>query len=355
MYPPGGHLAVSELEQLVLPRLRLPPRQLKSENETDTLIEKYTDFLRTRKGLNWTEAQVAQAVVTDINSVTRVAPSVQDHVESRLIMVAWFRTLFEVDDLVEEAPEEARVELCNQCSLLFRGETVDVPSAIAHGSVFHRAEMLCQAFITLCRDLLNSTQERALFHSIAAVWQAMSDSQTFKQGRDFDQTLYLEMRSLTVGVQPFLLMLSFDLPWRSANADGVASDSAMLQMQELTAMICRIVGLQNDIIGWERDQETAENCNLVLLRSACQRDPSIITALNSTVRLHNETVTNAVSIWEELCFVEDASLQVYKDLVIGFVEAHARWAAKANRWASTHEMPETTASSKISLPLNAKI
>jgi hypothetical protein len=113
------------------------------------------------------------------------------------------------------------------------------------------------------KALLTGASYRDLCHGISEVFDAMVEELRFRQFLDRDLFKYLSIRGSTVGLTPFFHLLR-------VNLGHSRPCSQNLTILELCVHI--VVGLQNDLIGVERDIATREWMNYAVVYAGYRGD-----------------------------------------------------------------------------------
>ncbi|KAI7206401.1 hypothetical protein KC343_g8094 [Hortaea werneckii] len=188
---------------------------------------------------------------------------------------------------------------------------------------------LNQRLILSAKTTLPPIQYHALVKQIFQVWESMKDEITLRQSSLKDETAYLQIRTRTVGLAPFFTVLKAEFCMESGS-DAVI-DGHLDRLQEL---VSTVVGLQNDLVGLERDFASSEACNIVLLKARGRPGFGIAQAVGEVVRMHNRQVVHAVEefggIWERCGNRSGYTLVAHS--MLAFATRHFLWAGRAERY-----------------------
>lgn len=248
-------------------------------------------------------------------------------------MATWFALLCAVDDEVERMDAQA-AELAIASSVVAlrasvnpeeRKDSIYSPACVDCGTRLTLA--LTKAFASQLRGLVPRTLYESLVKKIVDVWQAMAIERELRGQSAVEQAEYLRVRSCTVGLEPFFVLLEHAL--RSDTSDS----NVRLVLEELQRHISCIVGLQNDIAGFRKDIAVGETFNILVLNG---REPgaSLSTSLEKVLKMHNSIVKAAVACRDkiELYCGSNCAATEYAESLLGFVPRHFVWASKAERY-----------------------
>ncbi|KAK0614751.1 hypothetical protein B0T14DRAFT_313288 [Immersiella caudata] len=196
-----------------------------------------------------------------------------------------------------------------------RGRPGESPRAVDS-----RVPTLTRTLVSHCKAHLPDDSFRAFFKAIVVVFHAHAEEARFIRGAiPGDLSTYMQFRCRTISLNPFFEVIKCKyLPpeWKSAPVwDN-------LQMQ-----VSRAAGLQNDLIGLERDMEEGEPLNavIVLLRSAgFQKNKSVALALDAVA-----DICLAASAAPRETFMAVASVMRH---IVSLADTHLKWCSTAKRY-----------------------
>ncbi|KAH0542451.1 hypothetical protein FGG08_003122 [Glutinoglossum americanum] len=167
------------------------------------------------------------------------------------------------------------------------------------------------------------------------------------RGRNFSMREWMDIRLLTISARPFMVLVraSLDLPCNLDYGTDRTNDDRIHQVQTL---VQAVLGLQNDILGWEKDHQTKNPLNAVevLIRDGAEAKDAFCEVLQSHNHLMNALLQVARQIVpssaemhspgsvarEAYLFATLANLRV----TVGFGSAMAEWMLSSRRYT-----PET--------------
>lgn len=223
-----------------------------------------------------------------------------------------------------------------------------------HGSASHRRSLLgdtnaafegrrsirlwIRCFLAHVDLLTHKAFCKELLKSISGVWEAILEGTTLKNVQKFGEVDYLDVRSRRIGVQPFFLILEHGTD-SASKVLGQPGKHGLPVLQELKALIGVAVGLQNDIIGLERDHRLGVRFNHVLSTAENSTMEAVTSALTSSVRLHNETVLSISDCCAKLSLLGEVqeTLGTVGHSLLACIEPHVKWAVSSQRYkVATH-------------------
>ncbi|KAI7091871.1 hypothetical protein KC356_g39 [Hortaea werneckii] len=221
-------------------------------------------------------------------------------------MCSWFALLCAVDDEIESLKPDKAHETLTQLTLdIQQHHHAQVLKQFDSGRIqsrphgrqeeHSRLETLNQRFTLSAKTSLPPTQYHDFLKQIVQVWESMKDEIALRQSSLKDEATYLQIRSRTVGLAPFFTLLKAEFCPES-DSDAV-TDAHLDRLQELVSIV---VGLQNDLVGLERDMASLETCNIIILKARTNPGNSIAQAVGEVVRMHNQQIIHAVEAFGEV-------------------------------------------------------
>lgn len=268
-------------------------------------------------------------------------------------MAAWLSLLCTVDDLVErKAPQTVRQVLRESVSILKDGgERLDSEPALLatclrdKGLCWHTEDFLdraqltskirqvSQTFYSHVRPLLSESTYSSFSEAICNVWTGLVLEADLRQDTVPTVDTYMDMRSRTIGLAPFFALLAdCTLSEHHSKSDALAA---------LEHSVSIIVGLQNDLLGLEKDLDMGEVMNFVVVVSGGQIQGGTKTAkmeagqsaIKKAIAAHNSFVEIAIQQWNLLrnSSTHHAELSPGNEL-IAFIERHLVWSNTTERY-----------------------
>lgn len=303
-------------------------------------LEEHFDFRSLSEPWQWVaQDKLLSASQTDIVFVNITFPNLRNR-ETILAMSAWFSFLFTVDDVVEEMDEvTARRALLNSIDLLMedfkphqagvrhRTSLTDTPSS--------RVNHVTRTFCKHLQSLLSEETYRRVTQSICSVLSGMVTETQYRAKDSMPPSIeeYMKVRARTIGTIPFMVLLESEvLP-----VDHIKSSA----LRALEKEINMIIGLQNDVLGLEKDLREGCTMNFVVVASGFQSTQpmtiemqrSVETAVAKLVGVHNEKLQLSNRLRKALRNKEDdlGESDVAESLYL-LSASHFYWASAARRY-----------------------
>ena len=313
-------------EHLLLPQIT--GHAIKAEMDTQALSEAHHAFYLA-DDRNSSSTAMSKAA-KDIAVIRHAFPAVEDD-QTLFAMATWFALLCKFDDEIELLSSEAARTALEESIILLQASVLGTNGAeatislVSFSSNSERAVALTEAFISQLRGSLPRRLYAKLITIVIACWEAMILETALRTNPDdVDENAYLSIRSETVGLKPFFLLLS-----HATGASRCYRSSSELQRQ-----ISLVVGLQNDMLGLSKDITSSECSNFVILESK-RPGQNMSLALEKTVRMHNDAVGALLDCRQKECESSEQCTAVtkYLDSMLGFIAQHFAWASRAERYA----------------------
>jgi hypothetical protein len=303
----------------------------------------------TAKQLQWTP----KLAYKQIRIVSSAFPAVRDKT-SVLAMCAWFHLFCFFDDETEKMPDREGKRAIGLCIDILEASclpnarfsrtlrplqkakiryTLWSSSRLPSGGTIAGATFF---FTQHTRKLLAPAVYKRMVTVIVGVFQAYAHEITTRAKVDsLSLDEYLISRSSTIGLAPFW---EIALDFFSRRECSVAGVETLKQVQSiLQPHVATVVGLQNDLVGLQKDLAESDRMNYVVLRAE-RTVVSIEQALSATIVLHNSFVREAVQgrqiLEQELARHGkwDDGVEIFADCMVGFMETHFAWASNSKRY-----------------------
>lgn len=323
-------------DYLLLPHLKGPATDSNCNFCLIGLIEQHAQvYIST--GLYSTEEALPKSKA-DITSVAKCFPSITDD-KIFLAMAAWYMYLCVVDDAVEKLDNMMALKKAIAKLQTTGGDNEDnaLPES-DHRScsdVYHRnideARILAftMAYISHIQTLLPHDLHLDLLRASATVLEAMLSENHWRTQASINESTYLFIRCETIGMRPFFLLAHYNFdPTSALKPLHPCLETAMSDLR--TA-----VGLQNDLIGLERDLGEGELFNYIL-RSERPSVETMGQRWKSAIALHNEAIRSAIDAWKILKRAGKVGEVKCLECLLKFVERHFLWATSAGRYKPQH-------------------
>jgi hypothetical protein len=202
------------------------------------------------------------------------------------------------------------------------------------------ASILC-LFHEYCVQQLNLPESIAkeLSNDICDMCEGLREELLFRQGK-LPNTLetYLQFRGRTMGIHPFFTLIrTLHQPITEEYHSG------LLELQKRVSLV---LGLQNDLVGLEKDRRNGEPMNAVLvsLKEQAGNDTDQTTRLlPKTIQeicgIHNLCVSAAVEMHDEIrnTLNADPHETILETPVLAFADTHLKWCASSKRYQAKVE------------------
>ncbi|KAE8353434.1 isoprenoid synthase domain-containing protein [Aspergillus coremiiformis] len=304
------------------------------ENRTDNILKVLDSHVQFRNSAPFEtkdQESIMEQYLVEVGAISLFFPDLRAN-DIRICMAAWIGLMYSIDDLVENMqPDEANIAVRHSImALQEEGCVVSSPGNIASVVKY------IAAFKQHCAKYLSSQASRDFFDSVCTALEGMLEEVQFRHG-DLPQDLatYMRIRARTVGVSPLFSLVRSTLkvqsPWSS-------------ELMDMERDICASTGLQNDLLGLEKDIRTKERMNAVLLgtaqtlkedqsvdRDALQMAADHISAQHNLLMKRAEQTRDTLQE-KALTRPELASEAKLADVLLLFAERHLTFSASAKRY-----------------------
>lgn len=183
-------------------------------------------------------------------------------------------------------------------------------------------------------SLLPTTTYTPFVGDVNEIFDAMLVEMDFRESSPTTVESYMKIRKVTIAISPFFTLLegSVDLDFKS---------DALAELKELLKEAC---GLQNDLIGLDKDIQTGWPMNVImvlreldmkqlLVRGLEEEEAQIMRqSVKEACDMHNEAVGKAVERWEAIRASNMKSEKQLSDLMMVFMNRHFQWAIVSKRY-----------------------
>lgn len=258
--------------------------------------------------------------------------------ETILAMSAWFSFLCTIDDLVESMePNAARQALLQSISILklpygpLRNHSSfpDTPAS--------RVTHISYAFCRHLQSLLREPTYRKVVQSAGVVFGGIVAEMPFRAKASAPESIdeYMTIRTRTIGIAPLATLLA------SEHLDDEHVKSSALRALEKE--VYALVGLQNDVLGLEKDLRTGEMMNFVVVDSGIDLSSSEVMTEDGRSKVrggvahlvvyHNERLQLAKRLRKVISSrpEENGEREVAEGLYL-LTATHFYWASAARRY-----------------------
>ncbi|KAJ5165067.1 uncharacterized protein N7500_006897 [Penicillium coprophilum] len=280
----------------------------------------------------WTPKQnedPLEQAVGEVKAISLFFPDVRSK-HLRICMAAWLGVLCTVDDLLEAMrPHEAEDAILATIATLQDSERDN--KIVCEVSPKANVCSLMSLFQKHCCRYLSDAAAKDFFREICTVFCGFMQEIDFQQGylkRDMEN--YMEIRTRTIGVAPFFSLIRCDLFPADYYSDSISAIQKAVNIA---------VGLQNDLVGLEKDLEEKEPMNAVfvsmeeLLWKEEVKGTKLADTIAAVCSLHNCSIAEVAQIRQRILqTARDESEIIVATSQLLFTETHFRWCTTAKRY-----------------------
>ncbi|KAJ5425298.1 hypothetical protein N7465_000368 [Penicillium sp. CMV-2018d] len=247
----------------------------------------------------------------------------------RICMTAWLAANCAVDDILEAMPLATATFALKEAILKLQGKQSNVSPTNKVASI------LCffQEYCIQQLDLGKSTA-RELSDDICDMCYGLLDELLFRQGiLPNNLETYLQFRGRTMGIHPFFTLI------RTLHES--VEEEYLTGLRNLQKGVSLILGLQNDLVGLEKDRRNGETMNAVLVSLKEQAgmdvdrmDMILPRTIQDVCDIHNLCVSAAVEMHDGLhvSLNGDAHDPILETAILAFADTHLKWCASSKRY-----------------------
>ena len=261
----------------------------------------------------------------------------------RVCMTAWLAANCAADDILEDMPLASGILALEEAISKLQGKKADSNSSqistskssaliIILVSPTNRVAAILSLFLDYCVQNLDLSESvcRELSDEICDMCQGLLDELRFRQG-DIPNTLetYLQFRGKTMGIHPFFTLI------RTLHRPIV--EKYLSGLRDLQTRVSLVLGLQNDLVGLEKDRRNGETMNAVLVSLKEQAGVDVDhmnTILPRTIQeicsIHNLCLSAAVEMHERMN--EETRGRILETVILAFADTHLKWCASSKRY-----------------------
>jgi hypothetical protein len=200
----------------------------------------------------------------------------------------------------------------------------------------NRVAAILSLFLDYCVQKLNLSESvyRELSDDICDMCQGLLDELRFRQG-NFSSTLeaYLKFRGRTMGIHPFFTLIrTLHRPLEGEYLSG---------LRDLQTRVSLVLGLQNDLVGLEKDRRNGETMNAVLVSLEeqagvdvdCMND-ILPRTIQDVCSIHNLYLLAAVETHKGLSAMMNGGVHeaILETSILAFADTHLKWCASSKRY-----------------------
>lgn len=149
---------------------------------------------------------------------------------------------------------------------------------------------------------------------------------------------YLQFRGRTMGIHPFFTLI------RALHEP--VEEEYLIGLRNLQKGVSLILGLQNDLVGLEKDRRNGETMNAVLVSLKEQAgmhlddmDMILPRTIQDVCDIHNLCVSAAVEMYEGLQVSLNGNTHdpILETEILAFADTHLKWCASSKRYQAKVE------------------
>ncbi|KAE8367574.1 isoprenoid synthase domain-containing protein [Aspergillus caelatus] len=279
---------------------------------------------------NRDKASILQQCISEVRTIALFFPDIRA-TNIRICMAAWLGTLCSIDDLIEDMmPDEASVVLHHSIQALREECSFTSPQ--------HAVVEYFIAFKRHCLTYLSLEVARRFFDSVCITLEGLLDEIGFNLGYlQYNLETYMSIRGRTIGIKPFFTLIKSIL--------GTNDHHWSTEILDMERNIFSIIGLQNDLVGLEKDIHTKQQMNAVFVNAAhitnnitsARKDAALQIATKNISALHNQlmehVLENRANLQQrtigKLAYTLESS---FADIQLLFTQTHLKWCTSAKRY-----------------------
>ncbi|KAJ5371916.1 hypothetical protein N7517_003922 [Penicillium concentricum] len=252
----------------------------------------------------------------------------------RICMTAWLAANCAADDILEAMPPAAAALALKETILKLQGKKADVSPTNKVASIlcFFRDYCIQQL------DLSEATVHE-LSNDICDMCEGLLDELLFRRGLlPNNLETYLQFRGRTMGIHPFFTLIR--TLHKPIDAEYLSN------LRDLQKRVSLVLGLQNDLVGLEKDRRNGETMNAVLVSLKEQTgmdvdhmDMLLPKTIQDVCRIHNICLSAAVEMYDGLHDSRngDAHEPILETAILAFADTHLKWCASSKRYQAKLE------------------
>ena len=333
---PKVHYA-SMLETPYCPTLSNPPLDI-------GLLTAHTQFLSALREEEKDPGVLTEIARLELGTVLKLFPAEKSE-NTRLALAAWLSYNLVLNDAVEKMtgqdarPDDVRHDL-SEAWKLFDGRYDCNPESGEGASPSikqsaNNVSCLSDALKKHLRGLLSARAIPVTFRHIRDVLLGFVEESLFRETETWDIDHYLSIHTKTIGLRPWFAMLMIsDASIPMSEADAL--------MANLKTWVTFAIGLQNDIIGLERDLERGQTMNFItVLRNQATGASANFLALGidaydkeayTAIQYHNEAFRWATGCFNSISRCGSRTDRSQASKIYHLLSTHKNWAVKFGRY-----------------------
>ncbi|CAH0047651.1 unnamed protein product [Clonostachys solani] len=256
----------------------------------------------------------------------------------RICFAAWLAFACAMDDILETLPSDLGQAVLCDCIEIIQGRPADVSNGTKGHAGDARIQHLTRTLHQHVTCHLPQETCDVFFHEVCGVLYAHIDEFLFLDGRiPQDLDTYMSIRSRTISLNPFFEVIKreyFPTSWQPNRA-----------WDRLQEAVSSAAGLQNDLVGLERDMKNDEQMNAVIVLMRSQTEARSADETHALLARCVDTAVDEHNRWMETIFRQAARIlemdggdqsaaetnQVVQHIVT-IARTHLTWCTSAKRY-----------------------
>ena len=292
--------------------------------------------------------QIEKRAIVELKTIMELFPHVQ-YAPSLAAMSAWLSMVCLVDDMIEQMQPDAAHSILAEVPALLRPIRHDSPQLIpAQVTTIALAEQTNRKstgkedadLARQIRHIFQTTQNHLLAllprltyddvcENMIHVFKAMDEEVSFRHSRTTDLDRYLDIRARTISLSPLFALLRHAIGRSQAQTDEIA---------QLENCVSITAGLQNDVVGLDKDIAQGESMNYPMVYASSQGlsnhdQAAVMAGASEAVDCHDVAAKHAVDMWQNMVRDHSEGVEVASSLLV-LVSTHFKWVSKAKRYAA---------------------
>ncbi|KAI1124608.1 isoprenoid synthase domain-containing protein [Nemania abortiva] len=317
---------------LDVPDYGVVPRQNPTLSSSKVL-QVHTEFKKILQPDLAQDSAFYKRCAAEVNVINLFFPDIKSE-GLRICFTAWLVFIIAMDDILETLPPlDGEAALVDSIQIV-----LSLPEQKRDGALMDtRIQGLTRVLYRHCTQWLCQKTARSFFKTACKVFRAHIDEVRFMHGQiPNDLPTYMGIREITIALNPFFTIIKNEfLP------EGRSEDTIW---DELETEVCRATGLQNDLIGLERDLENGEPLNAVIVLLASNGSPVqeqgeelFARYIEKICAEHNRSTTRAkellAQINQEIDVADSKGAAEVARHIIMMCETHLKWCTTAKRYS----------------------
>ncbi|CAI7669389.1 unnamed protein product [Penicillium crustosum] len=271
--------------------------------------------------------------IAEAAAINLFFPDVQSE-RIRICMTAWLAANCAADDILEAMPPAAATFALKEAILQLQGKNLNVSPTSKVASILCFFQEYCIQQLDLCESTAHELSD-----DICDMCYGLLDEVLFRQGMlPNNLETYLQFRGRTMGIHPFFTLIR--------TLHEPVEEEYLTDLKNLQKGISLILGLQNDLVGLEKDRRNGETMNAVLVSLKEQAgmdvehmDMILPRTIQDVCNIHNLCVLAAVEMYEGLhvSLQGDSHDPILEAAILAFADTHLKWCASSKRYQAKVE------------------